>query len=104
MMIWMCGFEVKVMKRRRAAALEYNRESSESAPRIIAVGEGHIAERIITLAREEGIPVYEDVEIVAKLVRMPLGSEIPSELYQAVAKVLALIYRLEEEQKTKKEG
>lgn len=85
------------MKKRQAAALEYSKDQAFSAPRIIAIGEGHIAERIIALAQEEGIPIYEDVEIIAKLVRVPLGSEIPPELYQAVAKVLALIYRLEEE-------
>ncbi len=85
-------------KAKQAAALEYNSETL-GAPRIVAVGEGLMAEKIIALAQEHDVPVYTDVETVGKLVRIPIGRDIPRELYMAVAKILAFIYSLEQEQK-----
>ncbi len=84
--------------RKQAVALRYQKEQ-ESAPRVVAVGEGLIAERIIEKALENGVPVMENIEVVGKLVHMPLGSEIPVQLYEAVAKVLVFLYKLEEEKK-----
>jgi flagellar biosynthesis protein len=83
--------------KKQAAALEYNREDPQGAPKVIAVGEGFLAEKILNVARDHGIPVLEDREIVAKLVEVPLGTEIPPELYEAVARVLAFLYRLDGE-------
>lgn len=84
--------------KKQAVALRYQQQQ-ESAPRVIAVGEGLIAERIIEKALENGVPVMEDIEVVGKLVHMPLGSEIPVQLYEAVAKVLVFLYKLEGEKK-----
>lgn len=83
------------MNKKQAVALEYDKEKAAGAPRIVAVGQGHVAEKIIAMARDCGVPVYQDVEVVKKLIRLPQGSEIPPELYQAVARVLAFIYGLE---------
>ncbi|MBZ4655190.1 MAG: type secretion exporter [Peptococcaceae bacterium] len=83
--------------KKQAAALEYNLEDPQGAPKVIAVGEGFLAEKILNVARDHGIPVLEDREIVAKLVEVPLGTEIPPELYEAVARVLAFLYRLDGE-------
>ncbi len=91
--------------RKQAAALEYNMDNMEEpqgAPKVIAVGEGMLAEKILSLARDHGIPILEDKEIVAKLVSVPVGAEIPPELYEAVARVLAFLYRLDQEQIHKK--
>ena len=81
--------------KRRAAAIEYNKiETNKGAPHVIAVGEGLIAEKIILLAKEHQVPIHEDIELVAKLVRCAPGSEIPPELYRAVAQVLAFLYQM----------
>ena len=86
-------------KAKQAAALNYENSEAQGAPKVVAVGEGLIAEKIISLAREHDVPVYTDVETVDRLVKIPPGTDIPPELYIAVAKILAFIYRLEDEQK-----
>ena len=67
---------------------------SDSAPRVVASGQGHIAEQIIALAKENNIPVYDDPGLTAALSSVNLGQEIPPELYLVVAEVLAYIYRV----------
>jgi len=80
---------------RKAAALKYN-EKEDNAPKVVAAGRGRIAERIVEIAREYGIPIYEDPDLVELLLKVDIGEEIPPELYRAVAEVLAFIYRLRE--------
>lgn len=91
-------------KKRQAVALEYQKEQQEGAPRLVAVGEGFIAEKIIELAREYGVPVVENREIVGKLIRFPPGTEVPPALYEAVARILAFIYTLDREEQERKKG
>lgn len=79
-------------ERLRAAALRYD-YPTDRAPRVVARGEGHVAERILALAREHGIPIREDRELVDVLARLDLDSEIPPELYQAIAEILAFLAR-----------
>lgn len=81
--------------RPRAAALHYDPER-DRAPRLVARGDGRIAERILALAREHGVPVHEDRALVDVLARLDLGSEIPPELYRAVAEIIAFVYRLQQ--------
>lgn len=78
---------------KKAAALKYER-SRDHAPRVTAKGAGIIAERIIDLAREKGIPITEDPDLVGALMKLDLQVEIPRELYQVVAEILAFAYRL----------
>jgi flagellar biosynthesis protein len=78
----------------KAAALKYEIEK-DAAPRVVASGKGYVAERIIELAREHGIPLHQDRSLVEILVKLNLGDTVPYELYQAVAEVLAFIYRIE---------
>jgi flagellar biosynthesis protein len=75
----------------RAAALRYE---GEGAPRVVSSGRGHVAERIVELAREAGVPIREDPVLAEALSTLELGSEIPPELYRAVAETLAWAYRL----------
>ena len=82
-------------ERRKTVALKYDRDV-DSAPVVIAKGVGEIAETIIAIAREEGIPVVEDPELVEDLFRLEVYSEIPEELYQVVAEVLAFVYGIGE--------
>ncbi|MEO5823954.1 MAG: EscU/YscU/HrcU family type III secretion system export apparatus switch protein [Vicinamibacteraceae bacterium] len=78
--------------RLRVAALRYD-QSKGPAPKLVARGEGHVAERILALAREHGIPVHEDRELVDVLARLDLEEDIPGEVYQVVAEILAFLYR-----------
>jgi len=77
----------------KAVAIRYKIDE-DMAPRVIAKGQGRIAERILEIAREEGIHVQEDPDLLGLLSKLDLGSPIPEELYRAVAEVLAFVYRL----------
>jgi FlhB-like protein len=79
--------------RRRAVALHYDAQSEE-APRVVAKGDRMVAERIIELAHEHGVPIQEDPDLVAMLAKLDVNTFIPEELYRAVAEVLAFVYRL----------
>ena len=78
--------------RLRVAALRYD-HPKDRAPKLVARGEGHVAERILALAREHGIPVHEDRELVDVLARLDLEEDIPGDVYQVVAEILAFLYR-----------
>jgi flagellar biosynthesis protein len=77
----------------KAVALKYDRKK-DKAPRVIAKGRGNIAEKIIDIAKEHNVPLYEDKNLIQVLEALDLETDIPSELYRAVAEVLAFIYRL----------
>jgi len=78
---------------RQAAALRYAREM-DSAPRLMAKGKGAVADRILEIARRNGIPIREDRELVQVLASLDLYQEIPPELYKAVAEILVFLYSL----------
>jgi flagellar biosynthesis protein len=77
----------------KAVALQYD-EKKHRAPRVVAKGRGHIAEKIMDIAHKNNVPLYEDENLVQILDALDLETEIPPELYRAVAEVLAFIYRL----------
>jgi flagellar biosynthesis protein len=79
---------------KRATALRYDREAG-GAPRVVATGAGAIAERIVAIAAEQGIPVRAEPALVEALSRLELEQEIPPELFVAVAEVLVWAYGLE---------
>ncbi len=79
-------------QRTTAAAIRYD-EGRDNAPEVLAAGKGKIAEKILTLGRENGIPIYDDPVLAAALAEVNPGDEIPPELYTLVAEVLAFIYR-----------
>ncbi len=74
-----------------AVALRYD---GSSAPRVTATGRGEVADRILAIAREHGIPIRQDRNLVQLLALVELGDEVPPELYRAVAEVIAFAYRL----------
>lgn len=78
---------------KKAVALLYDAKKSQ-APAVAASGRGEVARRILALAEEAGIPIRKDPDLVELLGKIPIGDEIPLELYQAVAEILAFIYRL----------
>ena len=68
-----------------------------NAPVVTATGSGITGENIIRLAKEHGIPLHENADLAGALSQIPLGEEIPFEIYAIVAEVLAYIYALDEE-------
>jgi flagellar biosynthesis protein len=89
--------------RARAVALTYNREEMP-APKVSATGQGEIAERIIALAKEHGVPIRQDPDLVALLAQLDPGQVIPPELYMVVAEVLAFVYRVKGKQLSETSG
>ncbi len=77
-----------------AAALAYDPVGSQ-APEILAAGSGSVAEQIVALAREQGVPLHQDAGLVEALARLEIGSLIPRELYTVVAEVLAFVYAVD---------
>lgn len=77
-----------------AVALSYSLEPG-SAPRVVAKGQGFIAEQIKKIAHEHGVPVIERKPLARALYKMvEVGQEIPYELFKAVAELLAYVYRI----------
>jgi flagellar biosynthesis protein len=81
-------------KRDKAVAVEYDVER-DNAPVVTAKGEGFVARRIVEIAQAADVPVVEDAALVSALLSLELGQEIPVELYEAVARILSWLYRLE---------
>ena len=78
-----------------AVALKYD-ESTHDAPVVLAKGADYLAGKIRRIAEEEKIPVIENKLLARALYQKgQVGQEIPLELYQAVAEVLAIVYRME---------
>jgi flagellar biosynthesis protein len=86
--------ESEVNRRKAAVALRY-KPVEDVAPKVVAKGRGLIAERIIAIAEEYGIPIHEDPSLVEVLGKLDLGMEIPPELYRVVAEILAFVYRMD---------
>jgi flagellar biosynthesis protein len=74
-------------------ALKYD-QKSDRAPRVVAKGRGNVAEKILDIAKENNVPLYEDKNLIQVLEALELETEIPPELYRALAEVLAFVYRL----------
>lgn len=82
-----------------AAAIKYD-SAGDNAPQVTASGRGIIAEKIIAIAEENGIPIKNDPDLVQILSKLKVGAEIPVELYRAVAEILAFVYSLNENQRS----
>ncbi len=78
----------------RATALGYDPDLDE-APRVLASGQGKVAEQIIALAQSKGIPIREDPLLASALAEVDINEVIPPELYTVVAEILAYIYRIQ---------
>ena len=92
------GGPVQARPVQAAVALRYQRPAgaaaSGGAPEVVARGRGAVAERILALAREHGVPVREDRELVELLSACEVGQQVPVEVWSAVAEVLAWVYEL----------
>lgn len=76
----------------KAVALYYD---GKNAPHVSAKGTGEVAEQIMAIAQEHGVPLCDNAALVDLLVTLELGDEIPEALYIAVAYIIAFAYQLE---------
>ena len=76
-------------KEKTAVAVAYN--PGEVAPKILAVGKGEVAERIIETAKENDVPFYQDNKLAETLSKLQIGDTIPPELYEVVAEILVFV-------------
>lgn len=70
---------------KKAVALQYG--AGDAAPVVVASGMGYMAEKIVEVAAEQGVPIYEDNSLSTILTQLRLGQEIPENLYQAIVEL-----------------
>jgi len=88
-------------RRKLAVVLEYARPH---APRVTAIGHDALAERIVELATEHGVPLHENPQLAAALSQVEIEAEIPEKLYLAVAEVLGYVLRVSGKAKAQRAG
>lgn len=76
-------------EKKKAAALQY--DFGSTAPKVTAVGMGHVADKILQNAEEANVPIVENKELANLLTNVDVGDEIPTELYDVVAKIIAYV-------------
>lgn len=81
-------------KVKEVAALQYSPDK-DRAPKLIALGKGEIAEKILETAKENDVPIYEDAGLAHTLGILNIGDEIPPELYEVVAEILVFVSNLD---------
>lgn len=77
---------------KQAIALHYDEQHSNPIPKVTATGQNDVAQQIIELAKEHGIPIHEDPDLAVLLSQLELYEDIPESLYRVVAEVLAFAY------------
>ena len=83
----------KSKKSLQAIALHFDHQH-KTTPKVVATGRGDLAQQIIAAAEAAGVDIVQDPDLLEVLARVPAGEEIPAELFQAVAEILAFIYRI----------
>lgn len=78
--------------KQKAVALRYE-SAKEDAPRVVATGEGFIADQIVRIALDNGITVHKDSDLVEILSKLDIDALIPVDAFAAVAEILSYIYR-----------
>lgn len=78
--------------RQTAVAIHYDAHDTASAPKVVASGYGHLAEKILEVAFTHGVKVREDADLAEMLAAVDLDSEIPVEAFIAVAEILRYVY------------
>ena len=75
-----------------AVALGYDM-NKDNAPKVVAKGQGHIAQKIVQIALDEGIEIHQDADLLQILKAVDIDSEIPLEAFGAVAEIISYIYK-----------
>ena len=76
-------------KVKQAVALEY--DPADSAPKVIAMGRGALADKIIEQAKQADVPIHKDDKLANTLSKLQIGEMIPPELYEVVAEILMFV-------------
>ena len=79
--------------KKTAVALEYT--AGDKAPKVIATGQGYLAEKIVDVAREADVPIHKDEKLARSLSVLHIGEYIPPELYSIVAEILVFVDSME---------
>ena len=77
----------------KAVALQYD-NNKNNAPKVVAKGEGKSAKKIIQIAKENGVTLKKDEDLVELLSKVELDSEVPPQMYKAVAEVFSFLYKI----------
>lgn len=85
----------------RVAALKYDKDA-DGAPKVVAAGSGHLAQKILKLAMESGIAIYQDDSAATLLAKLEIGQEIPPELYQIVVDIYISLLDIADEKLDKR--
>lgn len=72
---------------KQAAALKYQLDKENSAPMVVASGMGVVAQKIVDVAIENNVPIFEDDSLSALLSQLEVGREVPIELFQAIVDI-----------------
>ncbi|MGM0508335.1 MAG: EscU/YscU/HrcU family type III secretion system export apparatus switch protein [Fusobacteriota bacterium] len=82
--------------KKKAVGIGYDKEK-DNVPKVIAKGEGRLAEEIIKVAKENGIYIKEDRNLLEILYKLDISQEIPEELYEIIAEIFIYVYKADEE-------
>lgn len=78
-----------------AIALKYDKESESAAPKVVAKGANNVALKIKEIAKENKVPIIEDRPLARLMYEtVEIDEDIPADMYQAVAEILAVIYKI----------
>lgn len=83
----------EVNRSKTAVALGF--EPGDQAPKILATGKGHLAQKIIDTAKQENIPLHYDPKLAETLSTLEFGEYIPPELYEVVVEILMYVDRID---------
>ncbi len=83
-----------------AVAIKYDTDK-DKAPKVVAKGMRVHAEKIKELAKHYGVPILRNVPLAQALNKLDIDEEVPEDLYEAVAEVLAFVYKIKEEQENR---
>ena len=80
-----------------AVALGYD-YAKQTAPKVLAKGQGHIAQKIVQIAIDEGIEIRQDADLIQILKAVDIDEEIPVEAFAAVAEIISYVYQVNNKQ------
>jgi flagellar biosynthesis protein len=95
----MGGFKKFINRNQKAVALKY--ELGDDAPKVVASGQGYVAEKIIENAEQSDVPIYKDAALAEDLTKLDLDEGIPPELYEIVAQILIYVSDLDQRESLK---
>ena len=84
---------VKKDRKKKAVAVKYQ-PKIDDAPKVIAKGQGKVAEKIIEIAKEHQLYIHNDPDLIEVLSQLDINEEIPPDLYIVMAELLAFVYSL----------